>query len=305
MSDKRSALLAVFPGALGDLLCCWPALEALRRATGAALTLAARDAWLDALPADAVMPWSIERREIADLFGSGPLADSTRALLGGFTRVESWTGHGDDHFARRLAAATDVPTAVHPFRAFGPGEHASHYYARCVGVVPLVEWLPVRSEAAAWAETWGRRHRLGPRTLVIHAGSGSTRKNWEGMAEVATAWRAGGGHVLALCGPVESERGVALPHDVVVRGERLDRIAALLARAARYLGNDSGISHLAGLVGTPTLALFGPSDPLVWRPLGDRVRVLHRPAVCHRCGADRFCTHRLSVAAVLDALRAL
>jgi heptosyltransferase-3 len=296
------ALLALFPGALGDLLCCWPALQALRRATGAALTLAAHDAWFDALPADAVTPLSIHRREIADLFGSDPLHESTRSLLGGFARVESWTGHGDDAFAQRLAAASGGPAAVHPFRAFGAGEHASEYYARCVGVVPIAERLPVRAAAAAWAETRWRQHRLGPRTVVIHAGSGSIRKNWEGLAEVAAAWRASGGQVVSLCGPAESERGAGLPHDLEVRGERLDRIAALLARASCYLGNDSGISHLAGLVGVPTIALFGPSDPHTWRPLGDSVSVLHAPDPCRRCGPGRFCTHRLAVGAVLEAL---
>src|SRR5215813_4552106 len=96
-------VLALFPGALGDLLCCWPALEGLRQARGARLTLAARDAWFDALPDGALTPLSIERREIGDLFGSAPLRDATCRLFAGFARVESWTGHGDDNFARRLA----------------------------------------------------------------------------------------------------------------------------------------------------------------------------------------------------------
>lgn len=299
----RYAVLALFPGALGDLLCCWPALHALRRATGGALTLAAHDAWFDALPADAVTPLSIHRREIADLFGSGPIAESTRSLLGGFARVESWTGHGDDTFARRLTAASGAPTQLHRFRAFAAGEHASQYYARCLGVVPRAERLPVRVAAATWAAALWRQHRLGPRTLVIHAGSGSLRKNWEGMADVANAWRADGGQVVSLCGPAEHERGAPLAHDLEVRGERLDRIAALLARAPCYLGNDSGISHLAGLVGAPTTALFGPSDPHAWRPLGDSVRVLQASDPCPQCGPHRFCTHRLAVSAVLAALR--
>jgi ADP-heptose:LPS heptosyltransferase len=41
-----------------------------------------------------------------------------------------------------------------------------------------------------------------------------------------------------------------------------------------YIGNDSGITHLAAAVGTPVLALFGPaSDPAVWVPRGEHVRV--------------------------------
>src|SRR5207237_7479770 len=40
------------------------------------------------------------------------------------------------------------------------------------------------------------------------------------------------------------------------------------------LGNDSCITHLAAMLGVPTLALFGPTDPLTWRPLGPFVRVI-------------------------------
>jgi heptosyltransferase III len=41
-----------------------------------------------------------------------------------------------------------------------------------------------------------------------------------------------------------------------------------------YIGNDSGFSHLAGLLGRRAVVLFGPTDPLVWKPLGPRVETL-------------------------------
>jgi len=295
-------VLALFPGALGDLLCCWPALEGLRQARGARLTLAARDAWFDALPDGALTPLSIERREIGDLFGSAPLRDATRRLFAGFARVESWTGHGDDNFARRLAEASGGRCAVHPFRALRRGEHAAGYYARCVGVAPVMYCLPIRARAAAWAEALWRRHALGDDALVVHPGSGSAAKNWEGMAEIAAVWRRRGAAVIALAGPAEDHHAAALPGVVSVRHQSLDRVAALLVRAARYLGNDSGISHLAGMVGARGVALFGPTDPVAWRPLGATIRVLSAPEVCGRCGADRFCTHRLPAGEVLAAL---
>jgi ADP-heptose:LPS heptosyltransferase len=49
-----------------------------------------------------------------------------------------------------------------------------------------------------------------------------------------------------------------------------------IARAAAFLGTDSGPAHLAGIIGVPTVALFGPSDPTRWRPLGARVSVIRR-----------------------------
>jgi len=304
MSAVPEQTLALFPGALGDLLCCWPALEGLRRRSSAALTVAARDAWFDVLPADRVTPMSIDRREISDLFSTGALSDASRRLFGKFARVESWTGHGDENFTRRLAEASRGAIAVHPFRALAPDEHASQYYARCLGVVPILEPFAVRPEAARWVDAFWQRHGLRTNTLVIHPGSGGRHKNWQGMAEVATAWRAGGGSVVAISGPAEDERRSDIPHDVALQCERLDRVAAVLARAPRYLGNDSGISHLAGVVGTRGVVAFGPTDPRAWRPLGDGLRVLHAPEACRRCGPDGWCIHRLSVRAVLDALRA-
>jgi ADP-heptose:LPS heptosyltransferase len=41
-----------------------------------------------------------------------------------------------------------------------------------------------------------------------------------------------------------------------------------------FIGHDSGISHLAAAVGTPSLLLFGPTDPEIWAPVGEHVRIL-------------------------------
>jgi ADP-heptose:LPS heptosyltransferase len=51
----------------------------------------------------------------------------------------------------------------------------------------------------------------------------------------------------------------------------------MLARAGLFVGNDSGVSHLAAAAGAPTLALFGPTTPEVWSPLGPRVATLRAP----------------------------
>src|SRR5262249_17739144 len=84
-----------------------------------------------------------------------------------------------------------------------------------------------------------------------------------------------------LAGPADDAvvRAVATHLDQavpVVQNGPLLVLAALLRRARLFLGNDSGLGHLAGLLGVPTLALFGPTDPPRWAPLGPRVRVLRR-----------------------------
>ena len=59
-----------------------------------------------------------------------------------------------------------------------------------------------------------------------------------------------------------------------MRFQNLDELACWLASARVYIGNDSGITHLAAAVGVPVVAVFGPTDPIVWAPRGERVRVV-------------------------------
>jgi ADP-heptose:LPS heptosyltransferase len=54
----------------------------------------------------------------------------------------------------------------------------------------------------------------------------------------------------------------------------LEQLQSILSQAPLYVGHDSGITHLAAMLGTPTIALFKNSSVQQWRPLGPRVRVL-------------------------------
>jgi ADP-heptose:LPS heptosyltransferase len=83
-----------------------------------------------------------------------------------------------------------------------------------------------------------------------------------------------------LIGEVEQEKwdGPALEKlataGEIVRPATYVDLMAELATAAGYVGNDSGPTHLAGMMGVATVALFGPTDATVWRPLGPRVHCL-------------------------------
>ena len=55
--------------------------------------------------------------------------------------------------------------------------------------------------------------------------------------------------------------------------DNLYELGTWLASAKVYIGNDSGVSHLAAAVGTPVIAMFGPTDPAIWAPRGERVTV--------------------------------
>ncbi|QOJ15140.1 MAG: hypothetical protein HRU75_11010 [Planctomycetia bacterium] len=117
---------------------------------------------------------------------------------------------------------------------------------------------------------------------LIHPGSGGAAKCWpvSHFAAVARELTQSGWRVAFLIGHVERERWsgdvVAELAAVAPRMEPPDAgaLALLVAAADAFVGNDAGPTHLAALLGTPTVALFGPTRPQRWRPLGPRVTVL-------------------------------
>jgi heptosyltransferase-3 len=88
--------------------------------------------------------------------------------------------------------------------------------------------------------------------VIIHPGSGSPKKIWPRFEEL-----------------LEFSNTVPLPE-----GLSLAEVSQYIRARRAYIGNDSGITHLAAYLGCPTIALFGPTDPRVWGPLGRRSRII-------------------------------
>jgi ADP-heptose:LPS heptosyltransferase len=132
--------------------------------------------------------------------------------------------------------------------------------------------------------------------LALHPGSGSPAKNWppDRFAALARAFSPDRPWLL-VAGPAEAAEPLP-PGAVLARDLPLRTLGAVLARAGLFVGNDSGVSHLAAAWGTPTLALFGPTDPEVWSPQGPRVGTLRAP---------KGRMTEIGVDAVVDAARAV
>jgi heptosyltransferase-3 len=154
--------------------------------------------------------------------------------------------------------------------------------------------------------------------LAVAPGSGQARKNWplSHYYEVsrALAWKFNL-QVLWLAGPAEE---ATLPYlqslaqaqgQVLLANRPLAQVARILSHCRLYLGNDSGLTHLAAAVAGPdVLALFGPTDPRVWAPLGPHVHPLTVPCPKAPCAAGRLipcpepvCLEALSPDTVLAA----
>jgi len=317
---KSPAVCVIFPGALGDFLCFLPALLALAKSHS--VILYARSEFAELIPAT-VSVRSIERSEISRLFVERADPDSQlRRLFEEFTKVYSWMGYRHPAVHSHLQWATDGGAEVFPFWPSGKGEHQTDYYLRCLGFNDRSLYestIQVDSDAVFWCDEFWQKHSLCERAvLAIAAGSGAREKNWpeECFIEVANWWRkAIDGVPLLLIGPVEAERGGIdrlREHCLVAADLRLSQIAALLKRSTVYLGNDSGISHLAAGLGVVTVTLFGPSDPSQWAPRGRCVRVVSQYVDCSPCSSvsmkacqHRRCLNQLAPDHVINLMRQL
>ena len=298
--DARTCV--IFPGALGDFICFLPALRVL--AERAPLNLLAQSRFADIAPEN-VTVWSLERPEIGKLFAGGSLEDeSAKSFFGAYDAVYSWLGSRSEGFAARLQALAGSRARLFPFRPATPQGHQADYYLRCLNrgeVSPGQPMIALRREAIVWRKDFWTRHGLDQRpVLAIAPGSGAREKNWpEDFFRSVVEWwgEAMGGVVILLVGPVEKERGgiERLRCSCLVAGDlRLSEAAALLSRCAVYLGNDSGMSHLAAAVGVRTVALFGPSDARQWAPRGANVTVMRQSIACSPCPEPtmKSCPHR-------------
>jgi heptosyltransferase III len=240
-------LLVLRPGALGDTLLAVPALRALRRRSSQ-LTLAAHAGAARLLEqlGEVDRGLAFDDPSLAWMFaGQAPCEP-----------VVAWTS------TPVRGALVQAPSR--PNRR----EHCAAYLLRTLaslGCDQALDVSPLRVGALRTDE------------VLVHPGSGSTAKNWPPgrFAEIICALDAPVRLVVGEADTpaarrVEEALGRAVPRLQC----DLPDLAARLAGCRAYLGNDSGISHLAGLCGAHSVVLFGPSDPYVWRPLGRDVHVL-------------------------------
>lgn len=262
----------VFPGALGDLLLALPALRMLRRRhDGAQVTLVvagALRAFATLLDVGDVVA-DLDDATAARLFAG----DAPPPWLDERPVLYSWLGATDEALRARATRWTTAATFLRVER--GPdGPHAMLAYARMLGDDTVLATLAADGRVVPPASPLAAGLGPGP-MLAMHRGAGAPAKRWTpaGFAAVANAWRRRGGVVVDVCGPAERDRP-PLDDAIVVRDWALPDVTALLARADGYVGNDSGVSHLAGAVGTRGAVVFVTTAAHRWRPATGRLEAV-------------------------------
>lgn len=130
------------------------------------------------------------------------------------------------------------------------------------------------------------------RIAAIHPFSAVTQRGWplENYAELAARLRREGNfRTLIVGGPGDVGTFAAVKHlfgdntiDLVGKCSLRDTIP-LLIRCSLFVGNDSGIMHLAAAAGTPLVALFGPQSPVKFGPWSTRAKVIYKGMACSPC----------------------
>jgi heptosyltransferase-2 len=324
-------LIVRLPNWLGDTVMAVPALRALRAArpdarvalVGPWATLLAGQgladvlvpyarAWaarlsrwdeLRALHADAavLLPnsfeaalaawyWRAKRRVGYDTGGRGPLLTDRIAM-------PEPREHQADEYARVVARlGVDVGDRVPRLQA--PDDEADE-----------------RAEIRALLAEAGVRDGDGARVGVHLGAAYGPSKRWpvERVAELCRTLSARGdvAVVLGTAGDREAAERIAreTAAPTLVGRDRPELLPALLSELDALVCGDTGVGHLAAALGTPVVALFGPTDPRLSAPRG-AVRVLAHPVPCapcfyRACPIEHPCLDGLSAATVAGALTSL
>ncbi|CAG0957366.1 hypothetical protein ANRL2_00582 [Anaerolineae bacterium] len=287
------SLLIVHQGALGDLVCIFPIIAVLRHhfrptamlCQGHLGKLAAAERLVDAW-------FPVEAAWVASLFTGTPAAEARQALAS-FSHILVFSK--SEILASSLQHISDARIGKVPPRP--PTERRLHVSEHALRCIREYGWIP---EAAVEAmrravlpierPPLGVTRRPDSKTILLHPGAGSPRKRWplDGFLELAARIKARRLNPEFVIGPAEQDLLFELErHGAIVhRPADCLHLSNLLRSAVAYIGNDSGVSHLAAWTGLPSVVIFGPTDPARWRPLGRAVEIVQPLLECVPCFED-------------------
>jgi ADP-heptose len=258
-------------GALGDFILTWPALYCLKEALPHYQFLGiGRPEYMQLAISYGLINTYLdnESADLLDLFCGERIPEEVGSPEGAIL----WLTDGQNTVEILRQSASLPIVCIPPFPQ--TEIHLAQYYCSAIQSHFAIK-IPQNLSACFPARATEGQYAL------IHPGSGSFKKNYSPLMyrELANILRQSGyPKVGFVFGPVEEEKmnkedftgeWIESPKDVMV-------LADLLSRASLYVGNDSGVSHLAGFTGTQTIVLYKTTDPKTWGVLGKKVT--HIPA---------------------------
>jgi heptosyltransferase-3 len=266
----KKSFLICHPGALGDFLLTWPALAALRKRLPhhefigigryPYLELAKRWKLLDTLH-------DTEARYLTNLFSGKNLPPE----LGQPDGAILWLADSPEIVEILKITATLPVLTLNPKPEIQ--YHLSQYYLKQIQYYYSIHI----SQKTITSQFSMIRHN--PEWILIHPGSGNPQKNFSPSfykSLIALFLKKGFPKVGVILGPVEIDMGLqsTFSDTITVISKNLDELLKLLSSCSLYIGNDSGASHLAGILGIPTIAFYIKTDPAVWGVMGKEVHLI-------------------------------
>jgi ADP-heptose:LPS heptosyltransferase len=293
--DKQRILI-MHQGAIGDLILSLPSLYSLREKYSEAhfevmgypyiLSLIYKRFYADAIV-------SVDRAGVAALYNDdGCLNEELLRYLCQFKKAFIFGGNTQEVVIKNIKQIKGGPE-VYPIKTF-PGStdmHVTDFQLSQLGMLGFDnQHIPpkvyLRTEDISQAQQLLHQQQVDMKNnpiVAVHTGSGSKDKNWplkNYVSLLKSLYQKNRGTVLVVEGPAEKNTTADLSEAldgiayITLQSLALPLLAAVLSRCDLFIGNDSGITHLAAALGVPTIALFGPTEPRVWGPRGSRVYIV-------------------------------
>ncbi len=299
-------ILIIRPGALGDLIVTLPTFSAIRHHfPDAHIEIMGYTTFLEITKgrfyADVVSRF--DHADNALLFvHNAELPPSLIKKFEGVDLVFSFVSDKEQVFAHNLRKA-GVKHIIHrePLPACSENIHITDYLLKsldslgltCQSIIPKVF---LNNADLCFGEKFIKDAAVDSSKplIAIHPGSGSRQKCWPVERFAALMFRLSSdmdARFLVTLGPADDkiieELHLKIGDTFITANQLpLPHLAAIIAKCSLFIGNDSGVTHLAAAAGTPTIALFGPTDPQIWRPRGEKVTILYKKRPCSPCPPD-------------------
>ena len=300
-------ILVIRGGAIGDFILTLPALRALRDVYPDAHIEIFGYKHIAALAenrfyAQAVR--SIEYGPLSRFFArNSELSAELANYFASFDLIISYLYDPDEIFEQNLRACR-VENLIRGPAKIDNSAHAARQLAEPIEelgikVVDLAAKIFPSGEDRQFARDFLRD--LPRPILAIHPGSGGEKKNWplENWIDLGNdllSRKSLRGSIVIISGEADHPQVARL--EELWQNNRVDfaknlplvHLAALLENSM-FIGNDSGISHLAAAAGANCILLFGPTDPDIWAPQNENARVIRAPkGELQRLDVDRVCS---------------
>lgn len=317
----KRAIVIVHPGSLGDVLLAVPAIHRLRqRFPNHEIILIARASVSQFLQQCGLIDqWmSFECQSAMGLYsGIAFLSEDLRLWLGRCEVAVGWMEDRDGALTRLLHQCGVQRILIQsPSSPILGATHQSDRLLESIGELAAEPAFEAVLELPPELLDQGKAlldstDALGNHSLVlVHPGSGSVHKCMKPNAVVSLLQLLDrqGMYPVLLEGPDDQDT----VHEVVKAGNKkppiirdlhLSLLAGVLAHVGLYIGHDSGVTHLAALLGVRTIAVFGPTDRHRWAPRGKHVTIVsHAPCICDSWVAVERCSDKVCLDVSIEEL---